>query len=389
MQGIDLTDILLVIQWKVTCDPCILWQRFGRAAHNKQLHTTVLLFVESKDCDQVEEKKVRKRKAVEGEGDEARPQSKRAKKEKPKPMVVGAGEKAEEQFWKARVAAYHKPINDKKPEKGDTNPVLDDVINADVRGIGCRRRPFQVYFENDKLDGLSDLSRIYRSLIGATGDHTCNSVSEGTCPRCSVTPPRVCCDLCHPAEFENEFIVSLSKQKSQPRRSTIKPYEPSEADRTLRERLNKWRMEMSNELYGELFTENFGCFTFMQNEELDRICDAAHDGLITSIDTLAKETHWNSSREHGQKVLDIISEAQPVSLPPVPSQTPVTTTSKGKSREQTCTSCKQSGHSSLFFPIDFYNELIPGFKSVQRTVQTMHCMLPIDSTKETKSSHTL
>ena len=165
MQGIDLKDIELVIQWKVTCDPCILWQRFGGAARNKQLQATALLFVESKDCDQTEEQKARKRKRVDDGGDEARLKPKRAKKkEKPKPMVIGAGENAEELFWKARVAAYHTPIDDKKPEKADMNPVLDDVINADVRGIGCRRRPFQVYFENDKLDGLFDLPRVYHSL---------------------------------------------------------------------------------------------------------------------------------------------------------------------------------------------------------------------------------
>lgn len=154
-QGIDLKDIELVIQWKVTCDPCILWQRFGRAARDKSLQATALLLVESKDCDRVEEKKVRKRKAVEDESDKARPQPKRAKKkEKPPPMVLGVGQNTEDRFWKARAAAYHAPIDDKKAEKGDTNPVLDDVINAEVRGIGCRRKPFRVYFENDKLHGL-------------------------------------------------------------------------------------------------------------------------------------------------------------------------------------------------------------------------------------------
>jgi len=346
-----LADIELVIQWKVTCDPCILWQRFGRAARNKQLQATALLFVESKDCDQVEEKKVRKRKAVEGEGDEPRPQSKKAKKEKPKPMVVGAGENAEERFWKARVTAYHKPIDDKRPERGDTNPVLDDVINAGVRGIGCRRRPFQVYFENDKLDGLSNLPHVYRLLTGVIGSHACDSVGEGECPRCSLTPPQICCDLCDPAEFENEFIVSLDKRKSQPRRSTIKPYEPSEADRLLRKRLNEWRLKMSNELYGEPFTTSFGCYTFMANEDLDRICNGAHNDLITSIDTLVKETHWSFSKDYGQKVLDIILETQTVYLPPTPPQSPVIVKPKGKSREQTCTSCKQSGHSSLSFRI--------------------------------------
>ena len=72
-------------------------------------------------------------------------------------MVLGTGENAEDQFWKARSTAYHAQSSDKKPEKGETNPVLDDVINAQARGIGCRRKPFYVYFDNEKLNGLSDI----------------------------------------------------------------------------------------------------------------------------------------------------------------------------------------------------------------------------------------
>ena len=146
-----------MIQWKVTCDPCILWQRFGRAARDKRLQATALLFVETKDCDQAEEKKTRKRKAVGNEGDKPQPRAKKTKREKPPPMVLGTGENAEDQFWRARAITYHARISDKKPEKGETNPVLDDVINAQARGIGCRRKPFYVYFDNEKLNGLSDV----------------------------------------------------------------------------------------------------------------------------------------------------------------------------------------------------------------------------------------
>lgn len=151
-------DIELVIQWKVTCDPCILWQRFGRAARDKSLQATALLFVESKDCDPVEEKKTRKRKAVD-EGDKAQPQSKRPKKkERPAPMLLAEGDGAKDRFWDAREVAYHETIGDRKMEKGDVNPVLDDVINAEARGINCRRIPFQVFFKNDKLSGLFSIA---------------------------------------------------------------------------------------------------------------------------------------------------------------------------------------------------------------------------------------
>ncbi|KAF9788745.1 P-loop containing nucleoside triphosphate hydrolase protein [Thelephora terrestris] len=84
--GIDLKDIDLVVQWKVTCDPCMLWQRFGRGARDKDVQATALLFVESKDLDPVDATDGRKRKAPEEEG-KTDPKSKRAKKDKPVPMI--------------------------------------------------------------------------------------------------------------------------------------------------------------------------------------------------------------------------------------------------------------------------------------------------------------
>ena len=176
-----------------------------------------------------------------------------------------------------------------------------------------------------------------------------NTGDDGVCPRCSITPSQLCCDLCHPADFKNKFNVRLEKRKPQPRRSTMKPYEPSEGDRVLREQLNQWRWKMSDELFGERFTQNLGCFTFMPNDVFDCICNAAHYGLITSIETLAKETRWHLSNEHGQKVVDIVSEIQPMSTPQPPPQTSTTAMPKAKPRELTCTSCNQPGHSSGFF----------------------------------------
>ena len=131
LQGIDLKDIDLVIQWKVTCDPCMLWQRFGRGARDKDLQATALLFVESKDLDPVDPPEGRKRKVAEKD-DEAQPKSKRAKKERPKPMCLDVSVAGEEEFWKARKAVYHEPIDDENLKKVELNQVLDDIINADV-----------------------------------------------------------------------------------------------------------------------------------------------------------------------------------------------------------------------------------------------------------------
>ena len=170
------------------------------------------------------------------------------------------------------------------------------------------------------------------------------------CPRCSPITPQLCCDLCNPAEFEDKFVVSLEKRKPQPRRSTMKPYEPSEDDKRLRKHLDEWRWEMSVKLHGELFTNDFGCFTFMPNDVLDRICDAAHHNLITSIDALLKETRWHLTREHGQSVVDIVSRMRPETVSRLSQQTttPVAATSGPKPRDLVCTSCGQPGHSSTY-----------------------------------------
>lgn len=152
LQGIDLKDIDLVIQWKVTCDPCMLWQRFGRGARDKDIQATALLFVESKDLDPADQVDGRKRKASEKD-DENEPKSKRVKKEKPMPMVLDTDSIGEEEFWEARKAVYHEPIGDDNARKVELNPVLDDVINAESRGFCCRRKPFKVYFDDNECSG--------------------------------------------------------------------------------------------------------------------------------------------------------------------------------------------------------------------------------------------
>ncbi|KAG2743438.1 P-loop containing nucleoside triphosphate hydrolase protein, partial [Suillus brevipes Sb2] len=51
--GMDVPDILLVIQWRATCNLSTLWQRWGRAARDKQLQGTAILFAEKEHFDDV------------------------------------------------------------------------------------------------------------------------------------------------------------------------------------------------------------------------------------------------------------------------------------------------------------------------------------------------
>ncbi|KAI5982246.1 P-loop containing nucleoside triphosphate hydrolase protein [Pisolithus albus] len=49
--GMDVSDIELVVQWRATCKLPTLWQRFGRAAWDKRLTGTSILFAEKEFFD--------------------------------------------------------------------------------------------------------------------------------------------------------------------------------------------------------------------------------------------------------------------------------------------------------------------------------------------------
>lgn len=68
-QGMDISDIRLVIQWRASCTLPTLWQRWGRAARDQVLQGTAILFAEKEHFDDVREIKhqcqeERKRKAT-------------------------------------------------------------------------------------------------------------------------------------------------------------------------------------------------------------------------------------------------------------------------------------------------------------------------------------
>ncbi|KAH9936346.1 P-loop containing nucleoside triphosphate hydrolase protein, partial [Fomitopsis serialis] len=50
--GIDIKDIELIIQWKLTCNMETLWQRFGRGARDPALEALAIIFVEPKYFDE-------------------------------------------------------------------------------------------------------------------------------------------------------------------------------------------------------------------------------------------------------------------------------------------------------------------------------------------------
>ncbi|KIK32303.1 hypothetical protein CY34DRAFT_27239 [Suillus luteus UH-Slu-Lm8-n1] len=126
--GMDVPDIQLVIQWRATCKLTTLWQRFGRAAHNKNLLGTASLFAEKEHFDDKRHAKAIRKAHRENT-------CKRKAIDSPAMKNIGRPEK-----WKRR----------------ELDPGMDYLINADRRmGFRCRRKVSDVCFDNDLAVGLT------------------------------------------------------------------------------------------------------------------------------------------------------------------------------------------------------------------------------------------
>jgi hypothetical protein len=189
----------------------------------------------------------------------------------------------------------------------------------------------------------SDSTPMFNAQRYSTGHRECHKAVDGPCSRCSPRPPRICCDLCSPEEFVDMFQVPNAGPKSQSHRSKIKDYIPNERDKKLRQWLDDWRQKTSEDVYGKSSINYFGCSTVMLDSILERICDAAHQNLISSVDDLHKETRWYLTHKYGQTVIDAIKTIMPATLPPSeshPAKTP---------KVHKCSSCGRVGHTSELF----------------------------------------
>lgn len=191
-QGMDLSDIKLIIQWKANCDMCALWQRFGRGGQCEGQNATAILLVEKKDTDEERAVKVvhdakRKDKKKEGTGtkrkalDQLNHTSKRPALTNASPRVnrnaqdlnleelennlIAANDTTDlqKEAYEERRAHYSKsatsmsiptqPLAQTTKGKGregvEVGSVMDDFINA-KQYFNCRRAVPMLFFGNDK-----------------------------------------------------------------------------------------------------------------------------------------------------------------------------------------------------------------------------------------------
>lgn len=162
-------DVALVVQWRASCKLSALWQRFGRAARDRMLEGTALLFAEKEYFDDVrdDKRKRQERKKKATSAPDNQPAAKRRvinssttvgiaqPEEGDGAQATSSGSTADtpivtdEQLRELMRPSASKleRVSRQKKEK-ELDQAMDLLINANYRGVGCRRKVFNIQFDN-------------------------------------------------------------------------------------------------------------------------------------------------------------------------------------------------------------------------------------------------
>ncbi|KAF7296797.1 ATP-dependent DNA helicase RecQ [Mycena indigotica] len=371
--GLDIPDIKLVVQYRLPRggDVSALWQRFGRAARDRNVTATAVLLVNSGTLDLERlaaiERSRKKRKAPASETISAAP-IKRRKRTDGLPVI----------HWSliythdppiefatttglllgvnplpvVRSSIYSQPPltetqSKSKAKKAEfairLGSAIDDFINAGTRGLGCRREPVLLYFQHPHMQPPLHLQ--------------CNPSSPTGCLRCAPQPSLLCCDVCLPEGFGNLAPIDMPRIVKMAKTTVKKTYMPSAIGKSLTEALTDWRERTALQAFDPCILDEYGVSILMSDEVLTRLATCADLGKITDLASIRRETLWRTDLvdAHGDALLRIITEFQPrLPLAPIaPPQTPQTRTSStsqsapSTKRVMHCSICKQPGHNSM------------------------------------------
>ena len=176
-----------MIQWRVTCDLCTLWQRFGRAGRDQTRTATAALFAETKYFDANKPPPQDKKRRA-GTQLESGKRTKGVRRTKSVPTVlvsndpevsevanteaseIAGGEEEDEYSDKRLVELYGRaPIetpSGKGKTKVDVEEAMDAFINAATRPyLRCYRKPVDLYYGNKGMGGCRVAVRACQHLL--------------------------------------------------------------------------------------------------------------------------------------------------------------------------------------------------------------------------------
>ncbi|KAM6491950.1 hypothetical protein JOM56_012588, partial [Amanita muscaria] len=256
----------------------------------------------------------------------------------------------------------------KNNTRNKIDPVVDDLVNADERGIGCQRQPFFEVFQ----ESMSTASHL-----------ECDPSTPGGCPRCCPAPIQLCCDIHNPelvAQF-TAFDLSIVKAPATARRSTIPAsVEMNEIGRALEYDLEIWQRDKMKEKYGLACLKHEGAGLVMAETVRERIVKCARFGKIKTIPHLERETRWFGSHEYGSDIIQIIDKHYPRQLPIIsenivppallPLSNQIQLVNQGQNSQPvmqnvprtkhviTCSVCNRPGHNSMSHHSNLYCSII-------------------------------
>jgi hypothetical protein len=140
----DVPDIMIIVQWGVTCSISTLWQRFGRCVRNPELAGIAILLAEKDQFDSERAKKAENAAKRRARAERKRQQARQVGDNAAQVEQSDGEERGEEE------KRLKKPAPTNKNSKKTIDSVVDDLINAEHRGYACRRIPIMNAFENDK-----------------------------------------------------------------------------------------------------------------------------------------------------------------------------------------------------------------------------------------------
>ncbi|KAG2344669.1 hypothetical protein BDR05DRAFT_947343 [Suillus weaverae] len=281
-KGMDVPDILLVIQWRATCKLSTLWQRWGRAARDKQLQGTAILFAEKEHFDDVQEE---------------RRQHQEMKKRKDRPSAINS--LVSKCQCGVGMVAPTEHEEDHELEGGLDENECDNggnVINGDSMGLGDKELQETLKSTMDGKTG-SNAWKKSRELDPAM-DRLINAHLRNTI-------------LCR----RRVFRVHFDNASAVPYRSRLTKHEMGPKEHELCDSLEDWQEAATERIYGGSNLNDYGPSLVMPDSVLDCIVDCAHYKKIVTIDDLRKETQWSGVDQFGGDVIAVIHCIIPVPIP--------------------------------------------------------------------------
>lgn len=343
---------------------CTLWQRLGRGGRDLSLDAIGLILVEPQYFDKPPKPppaaKGKKREAENQSAGEIS-QSKRrrgpggsvlqddtvhndgmATRDAEDHELSDAEKKAaHEQMLAARRGQYIVDARERKRKKDamkippkatraslpvDEMPLeMMDLVNADLRGFGCRRIPLRLFFSFDRtgeyqLPFPEDKVTPDWDVLCLESDHLeCDPSSPTGCLRCAPQPSLFCCDLHHPDRFKDLSTPSQKQSMPGPSRYPAK-YQGDPRTMQLQRALEDWRDGEALAVHGDAHFRMMGGSLVLPNAMVKRIVDFAHIGKIRSAEDVIREVTWRHATKYAATVYTIV-EAHLGDWPDLPPET--------------------------------------------------------------------